>query len=134
MSQAALQHRPLERRRDGNAEARIQAAVVAWVGWVCPSVIVYAIPNGGLRSKSEAARMKWTGTLSGMPDLGLVLPGGQAGFFEIKTPKRGRLSDAQSEMLPRLEMRGARCAVVRSIDDARSAFKAWGVQMREAFA
>ena len=47
MSQAALQHRPLERRRDGNAEARIQAAVVAWVGWVCPGVIVYAIPNGG---------------------------------------------------------------------------------------
>ena len=100
MSQAALQHQPVERRRDGNAEARIQAAVVAWVGWVCPGVIVYAIPNGGLRSKSEAARMKWTGTLSGMPDLGFVLPGGQAGFFEIKTPKRGRLSDAQSEMLP----------------------------------
>jgi hypothetical protein len=134
MSQAALQQRPAERRRDGNAEARVQAAVVEWIRWVCPSVVVYAIPNGGLRSKPEAARMKWTGTLSGMPDLGLVLPGGRAGFFEIKTPKRGRLSDAQNEMLPCLEMRGARCAVVRSIEDARAAFRVWGIATREAFA
>ena len=50
-----------------------------------------------------------------MPDLGLVLPGGPAGFFEVKV-KQGRLSDAQSEMLPRLENAGARCAVVRSIE------------------
>jgi hypothetical protein len=132
--QAALPLPAAAPRRDGNAEARTQAGVVDWIRWCAPQVIVYAIPNGGLRTKSEAARLKWTGTLSGMPDLGLVLPSGQAGFFEVKPPKRGRLSDAQSQMLPRLEKGGARCAVVRSIDDARAAFKAWGIETREASA
>ena len=61
MSQAALQSPPIERRRDANREARVQASVVAWLHWVCPGVIVYAIPNGGLRSKSEAARMEMDG-------------------------------------------------------------------------
>jgi len=130
-----LFQRPLRRRElDRNAEARVQAAVVEWLRWVCPSVIVYAIPNGGYRTKAEAARLRWTGVLSGIPDLGLVLPGGQAGFFEIKPPKSGRLSDEQEDMLPRLEMMGARCAVVRSIDEARAAFKAWGIETREALA
>jgi hypothetical protein len=127
--------RPLPRReRDRNAEARVQAAVVDWVRAVSPRVIVYAIPNGGYRTKAEAARLKWTGTLAGIPDLGLVFPGGQAGFLEVKPPKRGRLSDMQSEMLPRLEALGARCAIVRSIDDARTVFRTWGIETREAAA
>ena len=31
MSQVVLQVRPVERRRDRNAEARVQAAVVEWI-------------------------------------------------------------------------------------------------------
>jgi hypothetical protein len=132
-------HRDLFTRRvrkdkepnDRNAEARVQAAVVQWIGWVAPQLIVYAIPNGGYRTKAEAARLRWTGVLAGIPDLGFVLPGGQAGFFEIKPPKRGHLSDEQAAMLPRLETLGARCAVVRSIEDARAALTAWGIETRE---
>ena len=105
--------------------------MIEWIRWTCPSVVAYAIPNGGYRTKAEAARLKWTGVLAGIPDVGLVLPGGQAAFFEIK-PSKGYLSEEQEEMLPRLEALGALVAVVRSIDDARAAFRAWGIETREA--
>ena len=118
------------RPRDANKEARIQAAVIEWIRWCAPQVVAYAVPNGGLRTKSEAARLKWQGVLPGIPDIGLVFPGGQAGFFEVKPPKE-YLSDEQKEMLPRLEALGARCAVVRSIEDARAAFEVWGIETRE---
>jgi hypothetical protein len=53
----------------GNAEANVQAAIVAWIRTVAPELIVFHPPNGGLRGKSEAARLKWIGTLAGIPDL-----------------------------------------------------------------
>jgi hypothetical protein len=46
----------IARRSNFNAEARVQAAVVEWIHTVAPDVLVFAIPNGGLRSKTEAAR------------------------------------------------------------------------------
>ena len=131
MSQAALQHRSEHyehrARRDGNAEARSQAAMVAWVGWVCAAGHRLAIPNGGLRSKSEAARMKWTGALAAC----LIWcsccreASSASGRSRPRTaaPQRRPKRDAH----PRLEMRGHVCAVVRSIDDARvELVTAWG--------
>jgi hypothetical protein len=120
--------------KDRNAEARIQAAIVEYVRAVAPGVLIYAIPNGGLRTKAEAARMKWTGTLAGMPDLGLVLPDGRACFVEVKTPK-GRLSDIQMETFMLLKSRSGwpPCVILaRCIEDVRDALMAWKVETREA--
>ena len=133
MSQTALQHRPVERRRDGNAEARRQAAIVDYVRWVAPQVVVFHIPNGGLRSKPEAARLKWVGTLAGVFDLVLVLPRGRCAFWEVKTDS-GRLSADQRNFIQRLEAAGHTWAVVRTIDDARIELARLGIQTREAFA
>ena len=110
MSQAALQIRfrnaanpPVERRRDGNAEARIQAAIVEWIRWCAPQTVVFAIANGGLRSKSEAGRLRWTGVLAGIPDLAVLAPVGRIFFLEVKTPDGKRLSAAeQREMFDQL--------------------------------
>jgi hypothetical protein len=52
---------------DRNGEARIQASIVEWVRTVAPGVLIYAVPNGGYRSKVEAARLKWTGVVAGIP-------------------------------------------------------------------
>jgi hypothetical protein len=71
------------RPRDGNAEARIQHSIVEYVRLVAPHVLIFAIPNGGLRTKTEAARLKWTGTLAGVPDLAIVAPGGRAFLIEL---------------------------------------------------
>jgi hypothetical protein len=119
------------RARDGNAEARIQASIVQWALISAPDLLVFAVPNGGLRSESEAARMKWTGTLAGVPDLAIIGPGGRAFFVEIKTPG-GRLSDAQQTFVERLMVLGAPFAIARSIDDVRRAFAIWGIETREA--
>jgi hypothetical protein len=133
MSQAALQLRPVERRRDGNAEARRQAAIVEYVRWVAPQVVIWAVPNGGLRSKSEAARLKWTGVLAGVLDLTLALPDGRCAFWETKTIY-GRLSADQMNFISRLDRLGHAWAVVRGVDDARRELAVLGIETREAFA
>lgn len=120
----------VKRVRDGNAEARIQASIVEWIRTVAPDCIVAAIPNGGLRSKSEAARMKWTGTLAGMPDLIVLAPLRRMLFLECKAPG-GRLSIDQRDLIIRLANGGFATFICRSIDDARYAFEVSGIQTRE---
>jgi hypothetical protein len=120
-----------QRPRDHNAEARIQAAIVDWVRAVAPQVLVFAVPNGGLRSKAEAARLKWTGVLAGVPDLVVIAPGGRAFFLEVKTAD-GRLSTDQRDVHACLVALGTPATIVRSIDDARLAFGVWGIKTREA--
>ena len=133
MSQAALQHQPIERRRNGNAEASRQAAIVEYVRTVAPQVVIFHPANGGLRSRAEAARFRWIGVLAGIPDLVLALPGGRTAFWEVKTTV-GRLSIDQVLVARKLTALGHVCAVVRDIDDARRELAGLGVRTREAFA
>lgn len=121
------------RVRDSNAEAARQAAIVEYVRLVAPEIIIWAVPNGGLRTKSEAARLKWTGVLAGVLDLTLALPAGGCAFWETKTP-RGRLSADQLAFIARIEALGHIWAIVRDIDDARRELQRLGVLTREAAA
>jgi VRR-NUC domain len=116
---------------DRNAEARRQAAIVEYVRWCAPDVVIFAVPNGGLRTKAEAARLKWTGVLAGALDLALVLPGARCAFWETKTP-RGRLSDDQKAFIRLIEARGHTWAVVRAVEDARAELARLGIRTREA--
>ncbi len=118
------------RAPDRNSEAKRQAAIVEYVRTVAPQVLIWAVPNGGLRTKAEAARLKWTGVLAGVPDLTLVLPGGRCAFWECKTP-RGKLSTAQVLAFSRLHDLGHSVAVVRDIEDARKELARLGLQTRE---
>lgn len=128
-ARAATQDRP--RQRDFNVEARIQAAIVEYIRVAAPDVFVFAVPNGGLRSKSEAARMKWTGTVAGVPDLCVIADPGRAFFLETKGPT-GSVSAEQRRVMLRLGALRAPSAVVKSIDDVRRAFEIWGLPTREA--
>ena len=89
-----------------NAEARIQAEIVAMIRTSIEGCVAYAILNDGLFSKSEAAKRKWMGLLPGSPDVGMVLPNGQAAFLEVKAPG-GRLSPEQVQTIARLEDAGS---------------------------
>ncbi len=115
-----------------NAEARIQAAIVAYVRTVAPppAALIFAIPNGGLRTKAEAGLLRWTGALAGVPDLCLVLPGGRCALWEVKTPE-GRVSTAQFDVLATLDEMGVDYAIVRSIDDVREQLAYLGIHTRE---
>jgi VRR-NUC domain len=118
-------------RRDYNAEARVVAGVVDYVRWVAPEVLIFHVANGGLRSKPEAARLKWMGVLAGVPDLILVLPAGRTAFWEVKTPKGGP-SEEQKAFIRRATELGHSCGIVRSIEDARRELAALGIETKEA--
>ena len=66
------------------------------------------IPNGGLRSKSEAARFKRLGVRPGVSDLFLPAPRGKYHglWIEMKRKKGGKLSPDQKDWLDRMNRKG----------------------------
>lgn len=69
--------------------------------------LLFHIPNGGKRRKSEAARFKAMGVKAGVPDLFLSVPrGGFHGLFiELKAPN-GVKSGNQDKWLKALSAQG----------------------------
>lgn len=65
---------------------------------------MFHIPNGGARSKSEAARFKAAGVKAGVPDIFLPCPRGRYNglFIELKRIKGGRVSGDQEVYLREL--------------------------------
>jgi hypothetical protein len=80
-----------------------------------PGVLIFAIPNGGGRSKAQGAKLKAEGVVPGVPDL--FVPE-WALFVEMKTAKNGRLSKPQKEIIPQLEKCGYRVIIGYGVDDA----------------
>lgn len=107
-------------------ETRLHIAIVEYIRWTAPELLVFHSPNEGLRAKAEAAKLKAMGLLAGIPDLAIIAPGGRVFFLEVKTPA-GRLSPEQIAVHDHLVALGTPCAVARSIDDARRAFEVWGL-------
>lgn len=50
-------------------EATLQKAIVAWVRQTYPDVLIFAIPNEGLRNPKTAVEMKRRGLTKGVADL-----------------------------------------------------------------
>ena len=98
-------------------EAREQARLVA--GLRRAGYMVAAIPNGGSRDAREGANLKVQGVLAGMPDLVVMLPGGQTVWIEMKAPG-GRVSPAQKDVHSRLLELGHRVIVAYSAEEAVS--------------
>jgi hypothetical protein len=90
-----------------------------------PGVVWWHTPNGGKRSKREAARFRSMGVLAGVSDFAISLPGGRFGFIEVKSP-RGQLSAEQQEFLAAMKANGHFTDVVRTMDGALGVLKEWG--------
>jgi hypothetical protein len=88
------------------------------------TLIFYAIANGGLRSKSEAGRLKHQGVRAGMPDLGL-LHQGRSYFLEMKRQRGGRVSDQQIGTIAALERAGATVGIARGATEALDILLGW---------
>lgn len=80
---------------------------------------LFAIPNGGHRSKVTATRLKMEGVRRGVPDLMLpVMRGGYGGLWiEMKTSK-GRASPDQRDWLAYLSEAGYRAEVCHGTEAA----------------
>lgn len=101
-------------------EHNIQAACVRWFNLQWPEYrgLLFAIPNGGARSKATAGKLKAEGVVPGVADLILLVPK-QWAFalaIEMKTPK-GRQSPEQMEWQRKVEDHGYRYAVCHSLDE-----------------
>jgi len=114
-----------------NVEDQIQAAIVQYCRLVAPQMIWAAVPNGGYRTKAEAAKLKWTGVLAGFSDIIGLDVNGLSYLMEVKTLD-GVLSEAQKEFNKRADVLKIPRAVVRSVNDARDALARWGIPTREA--
>lgn len=62
---------------------------------------MFHVPNGGARSKPEAARFKAAGVRSGVPDIFLPCARGKwhGLFIELKRREGGRVSEEQTEFM-----------------------------------
>ncbi len=92
-----------------NIEHNEQCAVIKWWHWQCkilgfPEQLLFAIPNGGARSRITGAILKEEGVRPGIPDLFLAIPNSHYHglFVEMKKPRGGKVSGAQSDAIAML--------------------------------
>ena len=115
-------------RRD--IEGPIHRAVLDYLRLALPQARIHHSPNETDMSGPQAIRMvakaKRMGTRPGWPDLEILPGNGRVYFMEVKAPK-GRLSDHQADLMNWMIAVGYEVAVVRSVDDAKAAVRAWGL-------
>ena len=84
-------------------ESAEQIALVRWFRSQYPSVVIFAIPNGGYRHAKTAQTLKAEGVAPGVPDL--YIPAWHL-WIEMKRAKGGRLSADQKTMIEYLRRCG----------------------------
>ena len=115
-------------------EHNIQCACVRWFNYQWPEYrgLLFAVPNGGARSKATAGKLKAEGVVPGVADLILLVPDNyetlatprsgtwyhsiHALCIEMKTEK-GYQSPEQKEWAEKVRKYGYRYVVVRSLDE-----------------
>jgi len=104
-------------------ESLEQALIIEWSSYYPILKWLLHVPNGGSRTKTEAARLKREGVRAGVSDLFLPLPaGGYHGLWlELKKRKRddgGKVSKNQSDFLEAMREQGYKAVVCYGADSA----------------
>jgi hypothetical protein len=99
-----------------------QRELVRWFRQTWPGVRIFAVPNGGVRSKATAGRLKAEGVVSGVPDL--FVPAWHL-WVEMKRVKGGSLSPEQKDWIAYLEGCGYQCVVGKGAEDAKRQISAF---------
>lgn len=110
------------RRKVGHEESALQRACVAWFRCQYPehAPLLFAVPNGGRRSRTEAAIMKAEGVTAGVADLILLEARGGWGALclEMKTEsKDSRQSVSQRDWQKATERWGNLYRVCRTFEE-----------------
>lgn len=110
-------------RHPRDEEHRLQCMCVRYFHYKYPAYrgLLFAVPNGGARSKATAGRLKAEGVVAGISDLlFLVARGKYHGLcLETKTPK-GRQSPEQKEWQKKVEAQGFLYKIYRNFDEFRA--------------
>lgn len=97
-------------------EDQIQIALIKWLREVYPDVCVFHIPNGGLRNKREAKKLKDMGVLAGVSDL--FFPDLSI-WLELKNEKGKLTKDQKSFLHDRENLGDYICLVAYGFKDAK---------------
>lgn len=89
-----------------------------------PQVILFHCPNGEIRDKATAGKLKAMGVLPGVFDLGFIWPNGQASWLELKVGDNG-LSDDQVTFEARARANGCGTAVARTMEQVEEIAVRW---------
>jgi len=100
-------------------EHQIQRAFIEWFRLSFSDCFVFAIPNGSLRNKMVAIKLKREGVVAGIPDLQVLLPNSEHFFIEMKRPD-GKLIKSQKETFEVIKGKGHKVIVCYGLDDAMS--------------
>jgi hypothetical protein len=92
-----------------------QARVVMWFRRTYPDTLIFAIPNGGLRSKTQGMKLKVEGVVPGIPDL--FIPAWRV-WVEMKRAKGGVLSKDQQNIIKYLQSVNYCVIVCHGAEDA----------------
>jgi hypothetical protein len=94
-----------------------------------PEVIFFHVPNGEVRDKATAGKLKAMGVLAGVYDFILIWPNAQVSFLEIKVGANG-LSPAQVEFKGRARANRCACAEAYSIEQVAQILERWCAAFR----
>lgn len=117
----------LQKKPRKNEESKIQQSFIKWFSDKYPQYgkLLFAIPNGGKRSKVTASILKSEGVKSGVADLFLSMPKLYYGcpahwkhglYIETKT-EHGEQSPEQKKFQKAVEAQGYEYTICRSIDE-----------------
>lgn len=126
ISRRGLKERPAPTRAPArHLESELQRACVQWFRLQYPkhALLLFAVPNGGGRSRVEAAIMKGEGVVAGVSDLILLEARGQYGAMciEMKTDNKGsRQRKGQAEWQAATEAAGNLYVVCRTFEEFRA--------------
>lgn len=108
------------------SELQIQIAVVQHLRYgLTPGWKFWHTPNGELRDKRTAAKLKAMGTMAGVPDLVLISPTGM--FYGLELKAKGRpTTDDQDKFIEHCRAMAWPIAVRDTLDGALATLIQWG--------
>jgi len=92
-----------------------QVGFVRWMRNRYPGLLIFAIPNGGVRNIRTGKKLKDEGVTRGIPDL--MIPALKM-FIEMKRVKGGVISPHQKKIMSYLSRHGYTCYVCNGAEDA----------------
>jgi hypothetical protein len=114
-------------------EAQLHRSVAEYLALaIQPPALWWHTPNGEVRDKATAAKLKRMGVRAGIPDFLVCWPGEDAGlmvWIELKRPG-GRLSDHQQAVIADLTRCGFSGRVCTSVQQVWECLNDWGVPLR----
>lgn len=110
-------------------EQALQRNVIKMLDAILPQPShFHHVPNGGGRSKIEAAILKGQGVKPGVPDVFVFAPGVVVAI-EMKI-EGGRISPYQKAVMEKLRQCGVHTAVCYSVDDVLETLAEAGIQVK----